>query len=132
MVSRIHKGNRVISLLFISITCPKVARASMIHKVITLLSLFQKLNIQFLTLVEPTFLLAQPTGPAKPREDLEAVHLDLLWVDKANLGEELADVLPLITLQLQNLSVFRVLYNSSIACKLLFTCSNYLFEIILG
>lgn len=50
---------------------------------------------------------------------LEAVHLQLLRLGQTGLGQPLANVLALVTLQLQNLAVFRVFHNRAVARKFL-------------
>ena len=50
---------------------------------------------------------------------LEAVHLQLLLLSEAHLDEEVTDVVPLVSLQLDHLPILRVLHNSAIAGKLL-------------
>ena len=49
----------------------------------------------------------------------EAVHLELGAGGEVVLGEQLADVLPLVTLQLQHLAVLRVLDHRAVTRKLL-------------
>lgn len=55
------------------------------------------------------------------RKCLEAVHFELVRLGQAAPCQPLADVLALIPLQLQHLSVLRVLNHGTIACKLLRT-----------
>ena len=50
---------------------------------------------------------------------LEAVDFELIGLDEANLDHPVTDVVPLITLKLEDLSVFRVLHYRSIASKFL-------------
>jgi hypothetical protein len=50
---------------------------------------------------------------------LESVDLELVCFDESNLGHPVANVLALISLKLKDLAVFRVLYDGSIASKLL-------------
>jgi hypothetical protein len=47
------------------------------------------------------------------------VDLELVCFDESNLGHPVANVLALISLKLKDLAVFRVLYDGSIASKLL-------------
>lgn len=51
---------------------------------------------------------------------LETMNFQLFFLDNANLQEELANVLPLVTLQLDNFTVFRMLNHSTITSKFLF------------
>ena len=50
---------------------------------------------------------------------LEAVHLELLGLDESGLGEPVADLVPLVALQLQHLAVLGVLHHCAVASKLL-------------
>ena len=50
---------------------------------------------------------------------LEAVHLDLVFLGQANFDEELGDVGPLVSLELDHLTVLRVVHHCTIASKLL-------------
>lgn len=50
---------------------------------------------------------------------LETVHLQLLRLGQSRLGQPLANVLTLVTLQLQHLTVFRVFHNGTVARKFL-------------
>ena len=52
-------------------------------------------------------------------ELLEAVHLDLVFLCQANFDEELRDVGPLVSLELDHLTVLRVVHHCTIASKLL-------------
>lgn len=47
------------------------------------------------------------------------MNLQLFFLDNANLQEELANVLPLVTLKLDNFAVFRMLNHSAITSKFL-------------
>ena len=49
----------------------------------------------------------------------KAVNLELVWLGKASLGQPLANVLTLVTLQLENLTVLWMLHHRSVASKLL-------------
>lgn len=60
---------------------------------------------------------------------LEAMHLDLVVASQSHLFEELADVLPLVALQLDNLSVLRMLHHGSIASELLLRNFDDLLEV---
>ena len=51
--------------------------------------------------------------------DLEAVELELIGLDQTGLGEPVTDFVPLVTLQLQYLSILGVLYHGAVAGKLL-------------
>lgn len=62
---------------------------------------------------------------------LETVHLELVRLRQARLGQPLANVFPLVALQLQNLTVLGVLDHSAIARKFLLTCSHDLLQIVL-
>ena len=53
-------------------------------------------------------------------ELLEAVHLDLVFLCQANFDEELGDVGPLVSLELDHLTVLRVVHHCTIASKLLY------------
>jgi hypothetical protein len=55
---------------------------------------------------------------------LKTVDLDLLLLDDANFDEEVTDVVTLVTLQLDDLTVLGVLHYSTIARKLLFADSD--------
>ena len=52
-------------------------------------------------------------------EDLESVDLELVSLDEADLGHPVADVLPLIALELKHLAVLRMFYDRTIASELL-------------
>lgn len=56
---------------------------------------------------------------------LETVHLELVRLRQARLGQPLANVFPLVALQLQNLTVLGVLDHSAIARKFLQGKNNY-------
>lgn len=58
--------------------------------------------------------------------DLEAVHLQLFWLDEFHPRQPLADVLALVSLQLQHLAVLWVLHNSSVTSELLLARLDYL------
>ena len=58
-------------------------------------------------------------GPYQAGGTSEPMHLQLVWLGQTRFGEPLADVLPLVSLQLQHLTVFWVFYHSPIAGKLL-------------
>lgn len=62
---------------------------------------------------------------------LETVHLELVWLCQARLGQPLANVFPLVALQLQNLTVLGMLNHSAIARKFLLTCSHDLLQVVL-
>jgi hypothetical protein len=47
------------------------------------------------------------------------VDFELVSLDKTDLSHPVADVVPLITLKLENFSIFRVLHYRSIASKFL-------------
>ena len=53
------------------------------------------------------------------RVHLEAVDLELIGLDQAGLGEPVADFVPLIALQLQDLAILWVLYHGAVAGELL-------------
>lgn len=53
------------------------------------------------------------------RKCLEAVHFELVRLSQATPRQPLTDVFTLIPLQLQHLSVLRVLNHGTIACELL-------------
>lgn len=55
---------------------------------------------------------------------LETVHLQLVRLREPGFRQKLADILPLVTLQLQNLAVLRMLNYSAIACEFLLTCPH--------
>lgn len=62
---------------------------------------------------------------------LESVNLQLLFLDDANLQKKLANVLSLVTLKLNNLSVLRMFNHSTITGKFLFEgFHKFLFVII--
>lgn len=50
---------------------------------------------------------------------LETVNFELVWFSESSLGEPLANVLSLVSLQLQHFTVFWVLDHSPVASKLL-------------
>jgi len=77
------------------------------------------------------FEAAKNHARGSPSVLLEAVDLDLLRVHQSNLGKELADVLPLVSLQLEHLSVLSMLHYRTIAGKLLLTGTNNLLQVIL-
>lgn len=58
------------------------------------------------------------------RRALKTVHLQLVRLREPGFRQKLADILPLVTLQLQNLAVLRVLNYSAIACEFLLTCPH--------
>lgn len=62
---------------------------------------------------------------------LETVHLELVRLRQARLGQPLANVFPLVALQLQNLTVLGMLNHSAIARKFLLTCSHDLLQVVL-
>lgn len=63
---------------------------------------------------------------------LESMNLQLLLLDNANLQEKLANVFPLVTLKLNDLSVFRVFDHSTITSKFLFeSFHKFLFVIVI-
>lgn len=51
---------------------------------------------------------------------LETMNFQLFFLDNANLQKELANVLPLVTLKLDNFTVFRMFNHSTITSKFLF------------
>ena len=51
--------------------------------------------------------------------NLETVELELVGLDQAGLGKPVADFVPLIALQLQDLAIFWVLYHGAVAGELL-------------
>ena len=51
--------------------------------------------------------------------DLEAVELELIGLDQTGLGEPVTDFVPLVTLQLQYLSILGVFYHGAVTSKLL-------------
>ena len=53
------------------------------------------------------------------RSQLEAVDFELFWFCDLHFGQELADVVPLVALQLDHFTVLRVLHNCSITRELL-------------
>ena len=53
------------------------------------------------------------------RVHLEAVDLELIGLGQAVLGEPVADFVPLIALQLQDLAILWVLYHGAVAGELL-------------
>lgn len=60
------------------------------------------------------------------------MNLQLFLLDNANLQEKLANVFPLVTLKLNNLSVFGMLNHSTITGKFLFeSFHKFLFVIII-
>lgn len=62
---------------------------------------------------------------------LESVNLQLLLLDDANLQKKLANVLPLVALKLNDLSVLRVFNHSPITGEFLFeSFHKFLFVII--
>eukprot|EP00914_Ancora_sagittata_P023624 GHVO01046648.1.p1 GENE.GHVO01046648.1~~GHVO01046648.1.p1 ORF type:complete len:147 (+),score=15.76 GHVO01046648.1:94-534(+) len=76
----------------------------------------------------------------RPRDDsmmdecscLEAVHLDRLSGGKADSLQEITDVLTLVSLQLDDLSILRVLYDCSIASEFLLSNLDDLFQVKFG
>ena len=50
---------------------------------------------------------------------LESVDLELVRLDQAGLSEPVADFVPLIALQLQDLTILGVLYHGAVAGELL-------------
>ena len=61
---------------------------------------------------------------------LEAVHLQLVMLYQTTVDQHLADFLPLVPLQLHNLSVLRVIDYGPVARKLLLRHLYYLLEVI--
>lgn len=53
------------------------------------------------------------------REYLESVDFELVRFGESALGEPLTDIFSLITLELQNFTIFRVLNDSAITSELL-------------
>ena len=51
--------------------------------------------------------------------NINSTNLDLILASKANLLDELADVLTLVTLQLNYLAILWMFYHRTIASKLL-------------
>jgi len=70
-------------------------------------------------------------GPSAHGIPLEAVHLQLLLLHDVYLQEELADVFPLVSLQLDHLPVLRVLNHSAIAGKFLFEGLHQLLLVVI-
>ena len=62
---------------------------------------------------------------------LKAVDFELVGLYKANLDHPIADVVPLISLKLEDFPIFRVLHYRSIASKFLFARTNNFLEVIL-
>jgi len=63
---------------------------------------------------------------------LESVDLELVRLDQAGLSEPVADFVPLIALQLQDLAILGVLYHGAVAGELLLASADNFFEVILG
>lgn len=61
---------------------------------------------------------------------LETVDLDLVLLGESNGDEPVADLGPLVTLQLKHLAVLRVFHYRSIARELLLACTDDFFEVI--
>ena len=59
------------------------------------------------------------------------MDFELIGLEETNLDHPGADVVPLITLQLEELSIFRVLHHNSIAGKFLFARMNNFLQVIL-
>ncbi len=66
------------------------------------------------------------------RSELKTVHFQLVLLHEARLGEELADVLTLVALKLQNLAVLGVLDDGAVAGELLLASAYDLLQVILG
>jgi len=67
-----------------------------------------------------------------PSHYSETVHLDLFFPSEADLFEKLADVLSLVSLQLDDLSVLWVLYHRTVTRKLLLGVLDNFLEVKLG
>jgi len=63
--------------------------------------------------------------------NLETVHLDLLSRGEATLGQQHADGLTLVPLQLNDLAVLWVLHHGAVAVELLLCRLHNLLEVIL-
>ncbi len=50
---------------------------------------------------------------------LESVHLQLVCLDEAGLGEPVADLVALVALKLEDLAILGVLHHGAVAGKLL-------------
>ena len=62
---------------------------------------------------------------------LETVNLELVLLHQTAADEQLADVLPLIALKLQNLSILRVIHHGPVTGKLLLGHLDDLLEVVL-
>lgn len=51
---------------------------------------------------------------------LESVHLELFWLGQVDFGEESADVVSLVTLQLNHFTIFRMIDYGTITGELFF------------
>ena len=60
------------------------------------------------------------------------MHLQLVMFHQTTLDQHLTDFLPLVPLQLHNLSILWVLHNSSVAGKLLLGNFHNLLEVVLS
>lgn len=58
------------------------------------------------------------------------MHLEAFGLGQACLGQPLANVFTLITLQLKDLTVFGMLDDGAVACELLLACAYDLLEIV--
>lgn len=56
-----------------------------------------------------------------PKISLKTVNLQLLGLGDANLGQELADVVALVTLELNHLTIFGMIHHGAVASKVLHT-----------
>ncbi|OWR51098.1 hypothetical protein KGM_211525 [Danaus plexippus plexippus] len=61
---------------------------------------------------------------------LETVDLELLGLHEARFSEPLANVLALISLQLQYFAVLRMFHHGTVARELLLACPHDLFQVI--
>lgn len=86
------------------------------------INVFRVFQLPFL----PLCLLSHTTPFVRvaSRRALETVHLQLVRLREPGFRQKLADILPLVTLQLQNLAVLRMLNYSAIACEFLLTCPH--------
>lgn len=55
----------------------------------------------------------------KDKKNLKSVNFELIWFCETSFGQPLANVFSLISLQLQNFSVFGMLNDSSVASEFL-------------
>lgn len=80
------------------------------------------LHVQFQVFIRTSQLAAS---------GLKSVHLDLILGGYADVLQETSDVLSLISLELDHLTILGVVHNRPVTRKFLFTCSDDFLKVIL-